>query len=134
MGMTRRPVHLMRYEDMLANPERSFAALAQFLRLKPSAEQLKRAIAKSSFSELRRQEEQRGFKERPANATHFFREGRAGQWHEVLSQKQVENICSVHAPVMQRFGYLLPDCGGGIPLTQTKSIPPAGLVETNAPA
>jgi hypothetical protein len=114
MGLTGRPVHLMRYEDMLANPERSFAALARFLRLAPSEEQLKRAIAKSSFTELRRQEEERGFKERPEVAQQFFREGRAGQWQKALTQQQIADICSVHAPIMQRFGYLLPDCGGSV--------------------
>jgi Family of unknown function (DUF6065)/Sulfotransferase domain len=125
MGMTRRPVHLMRYEDMLANPERSFAALAGFLRLKPSAEQLKRAIAKSSFAELRRQEEQHGFKERPAQAAQFFREGRAGQWREVLAQKQIEDICTAHAPIMQRFGYLIPDCGRSIAPARPAALVPA---------
>jgi hypothetical protein len=49
MGLTGRPVHVMRYEDMLRQPERTFGALARFLRLAPSEEQLKRAIAKSSF-------------------------------------------------------------------------------------
>jgi hypothetical protein len=125
MGMTRRPVHLMRYEDMLANPQHTFAALARFLRLKPTVEQIKRAIAKSSFSELRRQEEQHGFKERSAKATQFFREGRAGQWREVLSQKQVEDICSAHAPIMQRFGYLLPDCGRSIASARPTVLVPA---------
>jgi hypothetical protein len=116
MGMSGRPVHLMRYEDMVANPQRSFGALARFLRLAPSEEQLKRVIANSSFAELRRQEEERGFKERPDVAERFFREGRSGQWSRALTQEQVKRVCGVHAPVMQRFGYLLPDCGRAIPV------------------
>jgi hypothetical protein len=123
MGMTGRPVHLMRYEDLLGNPERSFGALARFLRLAPSEEQLKRAIAKSSFSELRKQEEERGFKERPEAAQQFFREGRSGQWPQALTQQQIADICSVHAPIMQRFGYLLADCGRSVAVTKTR--PPA---------
>jgi hypothetical protein len=83
------------------------------------------AVAKSSFAELRRQEEERGFKERPEAAQRFFREGRPGQWPKALTQQQIEDICSVHAPIMQRFGYLLPDCGGSIALPQTRAPAPA---------
>jgi hypothetical protein len=120
-GITHRPVHLIRYEDMLANPERVFGGLARFLRLQPSEEQLKRAVAKSSFAELRRQEDEHGFQERPDSAERFFREGRSGQWSEALTRAQVEAICRVHAPVMQRFGYLLPDCGRSLVVAPSKS-------------
>jgi hypothetical protein len=116
MGVSGRPVHVVRYEDLLANPERSFALLARFLRLTPSKEQLQRAIAKSSFTELSGQERQHGFNERPGTAELFFREGRSGQWREVLTKEQAEEICRVHAPAMQRFGYMVPDCGLSLPL------------------
>ena len=52
MSVLHRPVLLLRYEDMRAAPERAFGRLAAFLRLKPSAEQLRRAIEDSSFAEL----------------------------------------------------------------------------------
>ena len=133
MGMTGRPVHLVRYEDLLASPERNFALLARFLRLAPSKEQLQRAVAKSSFTELSRQEKEHGFNERPATAQQFFREGRSGQWRGALSQQQVEEICRVHSPVMQRFGYLVPDCGLSLPLTKSQRSPSASLVETEVP-
>src|SRR5262249_45833694 len=91
-----------------------FALLARFLRLSPSKDQLQRAIAKSSFSELRRQEQENGFNERPPSAEQFFREGRANQWRTALTQQQIEAVCTRHAPVMQGVGYLLPDCGARI--------------------
>jgi hypothetical protein len=115
-GLTNRPVHVLRYEDMQANPLRLFAALARFLRLAPSEAQLKAAIAKSSFAELSRQEAEHGFNERPATANTFFRDGRAGQWRDFLSAEQIEAVVAAHAPIMQRFGYLPPDCGANIPL------------------
>jgi hypothetical protein len=46
---------------MLAAPERSFGRLAAFLRLEPDTVQLHRAIEKSSFADLARQEEERDF-------------------------------------------------------------------------
>src|SRR5258708_2809865 len=52
LGLSSRPVFLMRYEDMLANPERSFALLARFLRLRCSHDQLNSAIHQSSFRQF----------------------------------------------------------------------------------
>jgi hypothetical protein len=106
-----RPVLTLRYEDMLAAPVRTFARLASYLRMRPSAEQLRRAIEKSSFVELARQEEVHGFIERPKTAAKFFRAGAAGQWKAALSQKQVNAIVQTHAPMMMRFGYLRANCG-----------------------
>jgi hypothetical protein len=111
IALTERPVFIIRYEDMLSNPARSFAQLLRFLRLPASAAQLNAAIANSSFAELSRQERENGFNERPGTAQKFFRDGRAGQWHDVLSRAQIQLIVRTHAPMMQRFGYLAPDCG-----------------------
>lgn len=112
MSIPHRPVLLLRYEDMLSAPERSFGRLAAFLRVKPSPAQLARAIEKSSFAEMARQEELNGFNERPPAAEKFFREGKSGQWKEALSQSQISAVVSAHAPMMMRFGYLAEDCGG----------------------
>ncbi len=112
MSVPHRPILLMRYEDMLTAPEHSFSRLASFLRLKPDGGQLARAIQKSSFEELARQEELNGFNERPKDTEKFFRSGKAGQWREALSQSQINAIVGAHGPMMMRFGYLEEDCGG----------------------
>jgi hypothetical protein len=111
MSVPHRPILLLRYEDMLAAAEHTFGRLAAFLRLKPDARQLRRAIEKSSFEELARQEEARGFVERPKTSEKFFRAGKAGQWREALSQAQVNAVVGAHASMMMRFGYLAEDSG-----------------------
>jgi hypothetical protein len=106
---TRKPhpaIYVMRYEDMLAKPQRTFGALARHLLFTPSEKQLAEAIDRSSFERLREQEEKAGFKERPEKAERFFREGRAGQWKDVLTPAQVQRIVDAHGEQMQRFGYL----------------------------
>lgn len=100
------PLHIMRYEDMLADPHAAFAALARFLRLKPSRQRLRRAVAACSFAALARQEARQGFVEKPPGQARFFRTGRAGSWRGVLSRAQVEAIAGRHGAVMRRFGYL----------------------------
>lgn len=107
---TRRPhhaLHVMRYEDMLADPTGTFGALARHLLLNPMKRQLAKAIERSSFSALQAQERANGFRERPANADqNFFREGRAGQWKDVLTPAQVDRIVKEHGDQMYQFGYL----------------------------
>jgi hypothetical protein len=106
---TRKPhpaIYVMRYEDMLAAPQETFGRLAKHLLLNATPAQLALAIERSSFAKLRSQEEKDGFKEKSRKAERFFREGRAGQWKEVLSQQQIERIIRDHGTQMSRFGYL----------------------------
>ncbi len=98
-------LHVMRYEDMLRHPVRSFSGLAHFLGLKPPRQRLERAIELSSFNSLRTQEESSGFREKSPFADKFFREGKAGQWRELLSDAQIEKVVAVHKEQMERFGY-----------------------------
>lgn len=101
-----RTIHVMRYEDMLADPHATFGGLARHLLLNPPDELLDRAIDLSSFARLKAQEDEHGFREKPKDAERFFRSGTAGQWRSELSADQINRIVSDHGPQMRRFGYL----------------------------
>lgn len=106
---TRRPhpaIYIMRYEDMLSDPEQTFGKLARHLLMSSTTEQLSSAIERASFASLKRQEEKSGFKESSEKTERFFREGRAGQWREVLKPAQIQRIVEAFEPQMKRFGYL----------------------------
>jgi hypothetical protein len=105
---TRKPhpaILIMRYEDMLADPSASFTALARHLRLGATSGQIALALERSSFDRLQSKEQSAGFVEKPAQAARFFREGRAGQWRDVLTPQQIDRVTAVHREQMQRFGY-----------------------------
>lgn len=104
-GQQRPGLAVLRYEDMLKNPIKTFGGLTQFLGLNPPRPRLERAIERSSFKALRAQEDQKGFKEKSPFAEKFFRAGRAGQWRELLTQAQIDKIVAQHKQQMQRFGY-----------------------------
>lgn len=105
-----RALHVMRYEDMLAEPSETFAALAGHLLIDFTGRQLTSAIENSSFARLQAQERKNGFRERPPTADqNFFREGRAGGWKDILTPAQVERIVRDHGEQMQRFGYWPPE-------------------------
>ena len=100
-------VLVVRYEDMHADPTATFTAVAKHLRQKPTSEQIGEAIALSSFDELRDAEIAAGdFRERSERADRFFREGRAGEWHEKLTPEQARRIEDKHREQMTKFGYL----------------------------
>ncbi|HEX6866707.1 MAG TPA: sulfotransferase domain-containing protein, partial [Caulobacteraceae bacterium] len=65
---TRKPhraIYVMRYEDMLERPMETFGGLARHLLLPATREQLQLAIDRSSFDELKKQEEEEGYREKP---------------------------------------------------------------------
>jgi hypothetical protein len=99
-------IYVMKYEDMVAEPVRTFGGLARHLLLDVRLDQLNEAISRSSFENLRAQEEQQGFRERPDRSERFFREGRSGQWKELLTRQQIDRIIHDHGEQMARFGYL----------------------------
>ncbi len=101
------PVHLLRYEDLLANGAAAFAEAVAFLGLDVPAQAIERAVHFAAFDQLQRQEQTHGFREKLGRASApFFRSGRAGAWSEVLSPAQQERIVCAHRPLMERLGYL----------------------------
>ena len=109
LSWTRAPnprIHVMRYEDMVADPLAAFAGLTRFLEIDVAAERLERAIANSDIAGLRRQEQEEGFIERPHKDVPFFGPGLVGAGRESLSTEQIARICARHRAQMARFGYL----------------------------
>ena len=100
------PVHVVRYEDMLADPAAAFGVIVRHAGLAWDPSRLERAIDHARFDNLRAQEQEQGFSERQPTAPSFFRSGTAGGWRSVLTRAQVRSLVDAHAPVMERFGYL----------------------------
>jgi hypothetical protein len=101
------PRLLVRYEDLLGEPERYFARIIRFLGTgEVEADRLKRAIAFSGFDVLAGQEAAEGYRA-AGGADIFFRAGKAAQWREALTVGQIARIEAAHGEVMQKFGYAL---------------------------
>jgi len=97
----------IRYEDMVATPEKTFAKIISFLGGAPDPTRLARAIDFSAFPTLAAQEKSAGYAAHaPTAATPFFREGRPGQWRTRLTPAQAQRIAADHGEVMIKFGYL----------------------------
>jgi hypothetical protein len=97
------PLHVMRYEDMLADTEKAFRALFRFLRLPVDADKLAAAMKLTSFKALQKQEREKGFRERPPAMEQFFARGTAGGWREDLTPQQVGRIRSEFLPMLEKW-------------------------------
>lgn len=105
LDQTEVPVHVVRYEDLLAAPARHFAAALKFAARPATEAEIERAVRFADFAELQRQENEKGFMERISRTTPFFRSGRAEGWREMLSAEQVAAIERCNGAVMARLGY-----------------------------
>ncbi len=98
-------VHAVRYEDLLGDPETSFAGIMRFLGITCDDQVFGRALANTSFDQLSRQEKDIGFIERSHRQEQFFRAGQSGAWRQVLTDAQSARIVADHGAQMARFGY-----------------------------
>ena len=129
------PLHVVRYEEMLADPWAAFGGIVRFIGLKWDESRLAQAIDYARFDRLRAQEAREGFGERQPTAPSFFRAGTSGGWRNALSTGQVRAIVEAHAPIMERFGYLreaeafLADAGATAAAAGPRRPPGSGLQE-----
>lgn len=100
------PIHVLRYEDMKADPDRVFSAAAGFLKLPTDPQAIARALEFSAFDRLKAQEDGEPFRERNPQSPRFFRKGLVGDWQTTLSGAQIDRVVEAHGAVMERFGYL----------------------------
>ena len=100
------PVRTVRYEDMLADPEKTFGGIVAFLKLGINPVRLSKAIDFSSFDKLKADEKETGFIENSDQQEAFFRFGTSGQWCDVLTPGQIAKLESDHERVMRQYGYL----------------------------
>jgi hypothetical protein len=99
------PVMVMRYEDMKTDPVTTFTNALTFIGLQATSTEIDKALELTSFERLKQQEEEKGFVEKSAGATHFFRKGMVGDWKNVLSPEQVKRIMEAQKDMMLRYGY-----------------------------
>jgi Sulfotransferase domain len=102
---------LLRYEDMVENPERELAKVATLLNIDASTERLHRAAQLSSADNMRSLEKQQHNQWKQINKTRsdkpFVRTASSGGWTSSLPQSCVNQIEAAWAPVMRTLGYPL---------------------------
>ena len=102
---------LLRYEDILQNPERELIKVAEFMGLEVTPERLSRAVELSSADHMRKLEKRQSLSWALTKNTRqdkpFVRTASAGGWRASLPPKSVAAIEAAWGPLMERLGYRL---------------------------
>jgi hypothetical protein len=99
------PVHFIRYEDMKMSPFDTFKKAIEFMELDYSDEQIHQALEMTKFENLRKQEEEKGFREKGSKTKFFFNKGEMNYGKSLLSEQQITHINTVNEEMMKHFGY-----------------------------
>jgi hypothetical protein len=100
------PLLVVRYEDLHSNLHLTVSKMINFLELKLDEKKLNKAQRFSSFSTLKAQEMQKGFREKFPGPNMFFRQGKVGGWRAELTEPQIATIMGDHSGVMRKLNYL----------------------------
>ncbi|WP_351019452.1 sulfotransferase domain-containing protein [Shewanella sp. AC91-MNA-CIBAN-0169] len=100
------PLLWVRYEDMQQDALHCFTTISEFLHLPMDEASVLKALELCHFDKLSAQEKQYGFVEKPIKSKAFFRKGKVGDWTEVLTPQQVDQIINDHYEAMLRLGYI----------------------------
>ena len=98
------PVHILRYEDLLAQPFKEFSKVIRVLQMDFDAKLLKKSIQACEFSRLQKAEQKTGFKEGVGQT--FFHKGQADRWRTKLDQKHQDRIVKACGVQMKALGYI----------------------------
>ncbi|HNJ48370.1 MAG TPA: sulfotransferase domain-containing protein [Novosphingobium sp.] len=106
MGMREIPGFGIRYVDLATRTAPVLADIVRFLGHQPVPARIDTAIGFSRFERLRAQEDAAGFIENAGRGGQsFFREGRPGQWQEVLSPAQAQRLFDADPELIDRFAF-----------------------------
>jgi hypothetical protein len=101
----------VRYEDLLANPEKELSRLAAAVGIEPTPERIARAVHLSSVSRMQSLEIKQSKDWVATKGTRqdipFVREAKAGGWRGKLSTEAVAAIENAWGATMREFGYEL---------------------------
>ncbi len=103
-------VGLVRYEDLIEKPRESFKTIIKFLDWEYDEELFEKSLIASSFPVMQKQELETNFRENRGKAK-FFREGKAGNWRNTLTEEQLAKIEDQNFDIMERMGYKLETMG-----------------------
>lgn len=98
------PIALVKYEDLLTDPEKTFPLVLQALGRPLDPIALEHALTQTNFTYLQAQEKANGYY--GATNGQFFNHGSCGHWREILSKDQAHRIETRHAGIMEQLGYL----------------------------
>jgi hypothetical protein len=92
---------LITFENLLAEPERECKRILEYLSLRRSSDEVRKAVEKQSFDKKKAS----FLKNHEVAKADFMRVGTSGQWRHGLTREQKELFSKTLAEQLKRFGY-----------------------------
>lgn len=100
------PIIFITFEQLLENASQVFRELLNQLEISYSEKTFAEALSASGFSNLKKEEEAYGFKEKPLQASTFFREEKQANYIHHRKNERLKEIIDNHYEMMKKLGYL----------------------------
>ena len=101
---------IIKYEDLLKNSYENLLKIIKYLNdmcgLNVDEKRIQKVNELTNFSNLQSMEKKYGFSERLSKKEMFFRNGKVGEWKNILSKKQSNLIEKTFEKEMLELGYL----------------------------
>lgn len=97
---------LIRYEDLLCQPEAELEKMSRFAGLPCEGERLRWAVSSSTFEAMRKTEREKGRAFRPTQEFDFVRKGIVGDWQNHFDSAHKRVFKSYANQTLLRFGYV----------------------------
>jgi hypothetical protein len=105
----KRPVMIVKYEDLHLDRKSVLAKITRFCRLPDSVDAMESAVGRGSFQAMQEDEERHGVEPQhppdPLSRGWFFRQGRTDGWKTELSPTALDAIEKAFRPAMAALGY-----------------------------
>lgn len=102
------PVHVVKYEDLVADPVKRFQGILEFLGAWQGTDDnrslLHRCVGATTFVNVQELERKTGYIYRPRTCEQFFAHG-CSHWRDDMRPGHARRIEDTHGVMMERFGY-----------------------------
>ena len=120
------PILPLRYEDLKSHPFTSAQRMCKFFKLKRTENEIINAIRATSFENMQKLEDDKGFAEASEYSERFFYKGEVGYFKDKLSQATIDKVMARFGESMKQVGYDYVDDHLTIkPLTIKQKVPAA---------
>jgi hypothetical protein len=101
---SRYPVHVVKYEDMVADTAKELTEVLEFLDIKVNKATVSKAVKAADLGGLKEKEKTEGFREHITEKHGSFFNG-GTSWQDELGPKWIQRIETDHGKVMKALGY-----------------------------
>lgn len=97
---------IIRYEDMLQDPELYLFNVLKFIDIYRDANQVTAAVEKASFGSMKSIEQTKGFALDQLKKVNFVRKGKAGEWQNEFTSNELEVFIKYHGRGISKLDYI----------------------------